>query len=405
MKILLFLIASAISLFASYEKAEEYFQAHEYKKALEEAKASSGEYQNPQLHLLWAKAAEALGTLEEAMSAYERVLMLDEGNSEAKAALLRLYKKSGKEELANEMSGSLKQKGSLKATASVAVGYDTNINVNPPSDTLDQYYGSSGNEGELSTLFSRFTGEISYTRDLQEGKGWYLKGAARAYYQNNFEKSLYNLFFGSLEAGAGYKQGSYDLYLPVVYDDLYYLDENIFRQYALNPRATMFLTDSLIFSLNARYAKRSYLGVSNDTLDIRILGLGADFYYIFDQNFLYLKTEYETFHTDDAGSTSFINKHMFTASVGIDYHPAQWLETRVEYRFREASFDDSIAGIYEPDTSDRKDHYDQIELKLSHDLKEGLQLYLSERYAKNRSNYVPAEYSKNIIMLGIGLNY
>ncbi|WP_345978553.1 surface lipoprotein assembly modifier [Sulfurimonas sp. HSL3-2] len=411
MKIFVFLLSINVLLLASYEKADQFYKAKEYEKAVAEAKASTDEYQTPRLHLLWAKSAEALGSLNEAMSAYERVLILDENNSEAKTALIRLYKQSGKDELAYEMSDSLKPAGQrsspdpLKAKASAAIGYDSNINVTPGSGVLDNYYGTTNNEGVLSTMFSRFTGDVSYRDNFQENNGAYYKGAARVYYQNNFKESRYNLFSGSLEVGGGYKEDGYDLYIPLVYDDVYYLDKKLFHQYALSPRLTMFLTDELICNLNASYTKRYYSGSSNQKIDIDILGSAVDLYYIFDKNYLFLKTAYETFHTGDTGGTLFINKRIFTASLGVNYKVVPWLIARIDYKFIYASFDDDVATIYTTDNTRRLDNLHQVELKLSHNLKDNLELYLSDRYAKNTSNYVPAEYSKNIIMLGIGLNY
>ena len=411
MKIFVFLLSLNVLLLANYEKADQFYKAKEYKKALAEAKASTSEYQDPRVHLLWARSAEALGSFNEAMSAYERVLILDENNAEAKTALIRLYKKSGRDELAYEMSNSLRPAGKrsssdpLKANATAAIGYDSNINVTPGSGVLDNYYGTTNNEDVRSTMFSRFTGDFSYVDNFKNSDGGYYKGAARVFYQNNFKESLYNLFSGSLEVGGGYKWNGYNLYIPLIYDDVYYLNKKLFHQYALSPKLTMFLTDELICNLNASYTKRYYSGASNQKIDIDIWGSGVDFYYIFDKNYLFLKTAYESFHTGDAGGTLFINKRIFTASLGANYKVVPWLIARADYRFTHASFDDSVVTIYNPDTSKRVDNLHQVELKLSHNLKDNLELYLSDRYAKNTSNYVPAEYSKNIIMLGIGLNY
>lgn len=56
--------------------------------------------------MLWGKSAEALGDNEAAMSAYERVLMLDPDNVAVRVHLASLYAYLDRDKLATEMSKS-----------------------------------------------------------------------------------------------------------------------------------------------------------------------------------------------------------------------------------------------------------------------------------------------------------
>lgn len=423
MKILLLLTALCVLVSASYQKAQEYYTNQDYSNAIKEAKISFDEYSNPNLHLVWAKSAEALGNTQEAMNAYERVTLLDVNNIESRIALVKIYEKTQRDDLARDMSKELQNyqltpeqrssldllKGtninSIKAKATLGVGYDSNINVNPGGSALDDYYGTIGNDGTIDTLFSRLTGSLTYINELESKGGLYVKGDARIYYQNNSDAHYYDMLMGSLEAGVGYAGDDYTLYLPLVYDRMKYLDRDLLQIVRIDPRVNVTLTNEYILNLNARYAKRTYIDSVDKNRDDSTVGVGAGLYYLFDKNFAYANIKYEKFSAANNSVLKFVDKSMFTASFGVNYNLTSWLVTRVDYRYRMGSYDDNIGTFLTPNKSKRSDDYNQIEIKLSHYFMENFEAYISDRYSKNSSNYAPAEYNKNVIIFGLGLNY
>ena len=411
--VILLTMLSSIAL-ASYENSEHFYKNGEYQKSIDEAKSSFDEYSNPKLHLLWAKSAEALGHTGEAMSAYERVAMLDENDSESRVALLKIYQKSSRNELAKEMRKKLQnyhltpaQRSSLnllkgsnidsfKAQAMLGVGYDSNINVSATGSDLDDYYNTTGISGEKSTLFSRFNGSLSYINEFEEKGSWYIRGDARLYYQNNSDAHFYDMFVGTLEAGVGYSGDGYTLYLPLGYDRVNYLDVDLLSQVRVAPTVNITLSQSYILNLNAKYATRAYSKSIYEGMDDSSYGIGAALYYLFDKNYAYTKVDYGNFSSTQEIHNSYLDKSMFTLSLGLNYALSTWLVAKVDYRYRKGSYDE---------TTDRADNYKQIELKLSHYFADNYELFISDRYAKNSSNYLPAEYKKNIFMFGISANY
>ncbi|MBU1657809.1 outer membrane beta-barrel protein [bacterium] len=413
-----------VLMYADIQQVQSLYDSGDYKKAVEEAKKSKNEYSNPQLHFLWAKSAEALGNSNEAMSAYERVILLDGDNVEAKIALVKIYKDTNRDELALQMNKSLQNYQltpnqrtslellqdtniySLKASASLSLGYDTNINVNPGSGALDDYYITTGSIGELSTALSRFIANISYVNELEEKGGWYLRGDLKAYYQNNIDESFYNIFSGTIEAGIGYSQSDYSVYMPLSYDRVHYLEQDLSQQIRFSPRVNISFSNNIILHLNAKYTKRIFFPELFKSRDDTALAGGFGIYYLFDKNFVFFNAGYENFSADkDTPGVKFVNKDFLTASAGVNYNLSAWLIGRADYRLRYGSYEDDISTLFVVNNSKRSDTYHQIELKLSHYFAENFELYISETYAKNNSNYVPAEYDKNVVMLGLGLNY
>lgn len=406
------LLLANITLFANIDQVQMYYDNGEYEFAITEAKLSNVDFSNPRLHMLWAKSAEALGRDDEAMSAYERVEILDEDNVEAKVALLELYKRTDRNELAVVKAKDLKNYqltpaqrasldnlrgtdlGSFKAFASLAIGHDTNINIAP--DTLTN--GSNIQTASIRTLFARFTASANYIHELEEKGAWYARGDLVLYDQTNFDSdaSAYNMLLGGVKAGAGYAGDGYDIYLPVGYDYVYYLDMSLFSQIKLEPRINYAIYSDLIASGELSYILRSY---SDDTLkanDDTEYGFAGGIYYLMDQDYYFAKFKYENFSKDDSASTSlFLDKTFMTINVGSNYNIRSWLVLKADYRFRRASYDDN----------GRSDSYNQVEAKFSHYFANYFEAYVSDRYISNASNISNYEYSKNIFMFGVSANY
>lgn len=413
-KIITTLFLSSITLFASIDQVQTYYDAKQYEDAIAEAKISTDEYSNPTLHLLWAKSAEALGRENEAMSAYERVEMLDEQNIDARVALVQLYKRTGRDELASVAAKDLQNyqltpaqrtslgnlKGtnlhSIKAYASLSVGHDTNVNVAP--DSLSN--GSSAQVSPLSTFFARFTGSVSYINELEDKGEWYGRADLQVYNQDNFASGSddFDLFLGSLSGGAGYAGNGYDIYIPIGVDNVHYISSNLLTQIKLKPRVNFTISNELIVNASASYVSRSYNKNDYEARDDKSYGLAGGLYYLLGKNYMYFNASYDSFSANDSSAAkgTYVDKSLLSANLGINYNLASWVVMKADYRFRSA--------VYADDDS-RIDNYHQVEAKFSHYFADKYEAFVSDRYIKNSSNLTTYEYDKNIFMLGVAVNY
>ncbi|MCW8837207.1 MAG: CDC27 family protein, partial [Thiovulaceae bacterium] len=407
-----FLISLELFLHASFTNVQSYYDSAEYEKAIAEARASTDEYSNPKLHLLWAKSAQKLGRLDEAMSAYERVVMLDETNIDAKVELAKVYDKTSRIILAKETTKELKnyqltfeQRNAMeliegtdiqkiKSKASISFGYDSNINVSAKADELNDYYNILGSNGEKSSSFTRFNGSLSYTNDFDDDGGSYARGDFKVYNQNNFNEHYYDMFIGTLDFGLGYRGDGYNIFIPIGIDKVDYLDTSLMQQYKIEPRIDVKLENDYIFHFNVAYKQRVYNDSEYKAMNDSSYTLGSGLYYLMDKDFIYVNLKYENFSSEKTLSALFIDKQMLTFSAGINYSLYEWLNARLNYRYRDATYDDA-----------RDDTYNQIELKVSHFFKDKYELFISDRQVDNSSDYVPANYSKNIAMFGLSMSY
>jgi hypothetical protein len=412
-RIIFILLLVSVGLSASYKQALTYYQKGNYKKALIAAKHSKKSYSNPNLHLLWGYSAQVLGLMDEAKHAFERVLILDEDNLKATKALHKINQAL---EIINADRSAflLAERGAiprlkerhdlpLEVKTSVAVGYDSNVNITPGSVVLNDYYGTEESADRIASLFTKMSSRISYKQDIGERGGWYVKAKARAYTQQNVttEAKHYNLTTGSMEAGAGYTGSTYYLYFPVSYHRVHYLDQDLLEQYRFVPGIMIPIDDKRILEFKARYSQNNYIRKEDKTKDDTTYGVQLGGYYLFDKNIAYLHTRYEQRSAQHNEPSKYIDADYITASVGFNYQFNASFLSAMDYTFRYGQYNDKV-GL---SNTTRDDNYHQLHVKLSYLYDDDSELYLSETYLENRSNYMVSEYKKHSVMFGITYGY
>ena len=179
-------------------------------------------------HLSVGECYENEGNTNLAQAAYERAILEDDSNVQARLKLASLYNTMQMREQADAVLISLndtqltpKQRTSLaalrtteaesishfRARVSLDLGYDSNINVSPFSDDL----ATNPVDGATATLFTRVRADLSYLHDLSALGGWFLRTDANLYYQNNASAHYYDAAYGRVYGGGGYRGTKFSL--------------------------------------------------------------------------------------------------------------------------------------------------------------------------------------------------
>ncbi len=358
---------------------------------------------------------EKEGNTNLAQAAYERAILEYDGNVQARLKLAGLYRSMQMQEQAKavladvdnyqltpEQRTSLsafkttetESLSSLRARVNLDVGYDSNINISPISDDLI----TGTLKGQMATLFTRLRADASYLHDLSTVGGWFLRSDANFYYQDNASAHYYDALYGRVYAGAGYRGSNYSLYVPLFYDRLNYLDQDLLQETGIRPDLDMQLSATFLLNLNATYTARRYLQSSNKLRDDDIISAGAGLFWIDGKDMAYLKTRYENYTAINDDPIAFTNKNLYYGSIGGLYSIGNIFDIRLNYQYRYGDFEAVPAGH-------REDHNHDLIFALERDLLKDLRLQAQYRYVKNSSNYDPATYDKNEMMLGISYNY
>lgn len=402
----------SVVVFANITHIQTLYDQKNYAQAIEAAKESFASYGNARLHILWGQSAESLGNYEEAMSAYERVLMITPDNAVVRVKLANLYTKTGRNYLIKQLLEGTEDyqltsnekdtiealmqgdESSLSASASISAGYDSNINVSPADLEIPN------TEEVISTKFMRLQAGLTYTYKLEDIENTYLQSGLALSSQHN-EERYFDLLLGVANAGVGYRSDNFDLYVPLKYSRLYFLNRDMMESIGINPEFNYILSSSLIGNLNAKYTNRRYIQEADQVMDDSILGIGTGLYWLQGDNLAYLKASYNDYRAKFEEESLFIGKESIEVSTGLTYYLKDDIFLDLSYRYRDTSYDDNVASTQQK----RSDEYQQADVKLGHLFADDFEGSLSYSYASNSSNSLPSEYSKNIVMCTLKYRY
>jgi len=399
MKYLLFFLFLTSMLHASYIDALKLYKQQKYQASIDELQKSYSEYGDERVHLLWAKDAQKLGEIKQAMSAYERVLIINPNNAEATLALLKIYKQTKRIELALKLQKKIQTlsltplqqkelqkighitKESISMQAQASVGYDTNVNSSPDSTTFKKE----------ESLFTRVTGTIHYTNEINKKYAHYIGADATLYYQNNIDASTYNMLLLNGLIGVGYKWKKYDFFIPLSYTKLHFLDQDLYDEIGIFPTLRFKVEKDIFTKIKLHYASRSYTSTSSLRDDTK-LGLEVNGFYTHNNDIFFTTLSYFNYSANKSSYLTFIDKDVYSASFGVK-HPIIYenITAKLLYKWKNTSF------------SSREDTQHKIDLTLTKPILKNLNLSLTNQYTTNDSDYALAKYDKYVLMLGITL--
>ena len=356
---------------------------------------------------------EREGNLVLAQAAYERALIADEEDSAARQKLISLYRKIGMSAEADQLNKKLsaKERTSLavvkgsgevksnifRARAELDVGYDSNVDFNPVTDTTLTRSGDTA-----ASAFSRLQADMSYLYDIGDLAGWYLRADADIFIQENFSAHYYDVFFGRAYAGVGYRGVNYSLYVPLFYDRINYLDRALMQERGIHPNLDLQLNQSIILNLNLLYSQRRYIQDYDQGRDDNMYSAGAGLFWLRAGNLLYIKAGYEAYLATHKEPIAFTQKQVFNASVGALYSFGNIVDLRANYQLRYhfyALISTTDGNIQRGDTN--HEFTAAFEKEFLNDFRAQLQY----RNINNISNYALAAYKKDELLFGVIYNY
>ncbi len=398
------LVLAGTQLFCAEMTALQALYDHgDYQNVILEASQDYPHYNDPQLHFLWAKSAEALGDDIAAMSAYERVLLLDSKHTQAQIALVAVYKRLHRGMLSDALYANLFRRESTVATnsralrldAKLSLGYDSNIGANSDlqrSDTL--------RDDVEDTLFARANAQVSYTRHFDAH--WFAQATLGAEAQTNSDTPLYNLYDAAASMGMGYRTDDAVFYVPLSYTRMYYLERDFLAQYGTYPYCNIALTPHMTLNLGFKYLQRRFVDPVDRPRNDTVLGSGAGLFYTIERGYVSVKGGYDRYDAQEATPLYFTEKQIFHTDAGIGKTFGDYLFS-ADYHFQQAYYDDTFQSGSKQEK--RTDTYHRIDMKADMLLYEHWHLTLEYGYTKNDSNYRYAPYSKHVIMTGVQYSY
>lgn len=246
--------------------------------------------QNPQLFYYYGRSALETKRYDEAIEAFEKVLILDPSHTRTKLELARAYYESGQldeaqrllkeakedpnmpQKVRDNVEGLLqvismkKQEAIVNGFLIVGLGWDSNVNSDIGDDTFyipRLNINVTGNKEQHDYLNNNMLG-INYIKDFGDEGNWVFKSNAVLLNTNYMQYVDKNLAGVVLTAGPSFYGSDYELYFPLSYTKIVQGAVPYVQNYSVGVRWTKKFDKTLMLSLGYKYAKTLYQESNND---------------------------------------------------------------------------------------------------------------------------------------------
>ncbi len=410
------LLAQNIPSSRIYQEAQKSYNSGDFKTAYGFFETLSLENpESAEYNFLLGRSALELKMYDEALTAFDRVLMLNPTHTRTRLELARLYFETKQlEQASHELDLVLKEnipqnvrdiatafktrvdesknKHSFSVALIVGGGYDNNANndIGKKEFIIPSFnIPITGNDKVAdSNLFATMV--LNHTYDFGEKGGWSLENSLVGYNKTNIDLTQNNLNLFALSASPVYSHESLRLSMPLNYDRVY-LDG---KGYMYNLSATLkgtYLLDATS-QLEAGYLhKRGYYD-EDEGQDVK----GNTFFGSYKKAFgedepllLSLSTSYSDNAEVNSGRTDVASTgHSYTIELSQNFKNG--LKPSLSYTYSTTDFD-KVDVLYGTKRSDSRDEY---ELGVGYAIKENMLINASVTYSKKSSNHDPFNYDK-----------
>lgn len=385
---------------------------------------------NPQLNYYYGRVAYELGDFEEALKAFERVLIMEENHQRARLELARCYialemYPQAREELVTvlhsqppkavstnvkallaQVDGHTKR-GFFNGAVTAGFGYDTNVNTNPGRDVLIDYLNTE-KELDRDSIdaddkeeggFAEETVNLRYLYDIGDPGETFLNTALVAYNQNFFDHSDFDVLYMSLRQGVGYSSGELGASLPLVYSNLRFGGDAYLQTLGVEPTVTYAIRPDLRLRGAVSFQKRYY---ENDQRDSHVLHGGVGIEYRLDAALMGAYIGVESEEATDREPLNFSERDSWIVKLFYQRPIPGWFDMALRYHYKKSEYDDYAS---EKTEKTREDDYHYFTARFSRKITAAWQASLGGSWITNDSNYSPSDYDKSLYSLNLSYQF
>jgi len=409
-----------------YQKANAAYAAQSYQEAYPLLEALNDQApENPEINFLMGRCALELKLYDEAIAAFDRVLIINPNHNRSRLELARLYSEIGQYELANTeldtvLSGQLPSnvretvltfKSNLDKRLSRSTfngvlffggGYDSNANNDIgnkefliPSFNL----WINGNEKISDTSVFAMT-VLNYGYDFGDRGGWSVDNSLVGYTKSNFKESKNNLSLFSYSLIPTWSVSGYRLRLPLTYDRVYI--DNKGYTYNLSSSVNGTYTIDTISQIEGGYTyKRGYYD-DDKGLDVSSHSIFTSYKKAFGEDPIVISVNGAyTVNNEIISDRSDVSSRGYSYGAEVFKAFSNQLRTSLAYTHSLTFYEDKDV-LFENRRHDTRENY---EVRLSKQLQNDLSVNAIVGYIQNHSNQAPYTYDKITAQLSAVLSF
>ena len=373
-----------------------------------------------------AQVAAKLNKHKEAITAYERILILQPEHTRSKLELGKLYYQLQEYTLSKSYFSSAQNDripetvrlnisryltkiekqsnlGNLSGALIFGLGYDTNVNSAPyASSWFVPVFGAdfTNTTETVENAYHQEMALLNHYYDSTKQYGFGIKNSLLAYNKSIPGESDYNILYLRYKPSLVFSRNDYKIDAAIQFDTMRYGGEAYLETYGLAPSITHQINPSSQLSAHLKLFKKNYLKSEDQGRDSNYLEAGAAYHKLLNtRTAWHIATNLiqERKESSDLREVSDVSNDAFSLKTGINYQYSTDIRIGGEIATLQKNYlNDNLFFLKK-----RQDNNLIIALDVSKNLDKDLSLQARAERIQNSSNQAAYEYTKNIFLVNI----
>lgn len=367
---------------------------------------------NYKANIYYGRCALFRGNIDKAMAAYDRAEILNEKSAHPHRFLGDLYAYIGNIEIAKEEYEKADRLGKKPVSREVVsdhkvnafsflmhfgAGNDSNVNYSAElSEMLDWGYVNKPQSDNFTKEYIRLT----HVYDADPYSAFYYKSQIHAYNKNYTLLHEQDFTQGNFYTGPGWTSNTFDIWIPLGYTYMATDYQSYAELYSVSPQIRKIFANKVLLKLETNFVYQKYLQW-NESDQLTYSGKLSLSRWFSDN---YFKIAYRYLQADKANKESprvFLDKYFHEAEFDYARKITKSLEAGLGFLYRVSNYTD-LARVGLSDI--RKDELSQYSAYISYNITKEFGIVIKYDNYDNNTNYVPSDYTKEVVSGGLYLS-
>ena len=423
---LILLMTASFSSYATkvdYQSALSLYKNQSYSEAYNAfLKLVESDYSSIDYNFYFARTASLLNKTGEAISAYERILIINPSHTRTKLELGKLYFEQGdmtqakiyfnsakSEALPEAVQNNInrymvkidqKTKQSFLTGALIfGAGYDTNINVAPDASSwFVPGYGDFNNTSDnLKSLYNQQVGIINHYYNASSQLGFNVKNSLLAFNKSVPGESEYNIQYLRYQPALIFNYETHKIETGLHFDTMRYGGDAYIESYGFKPILSHQLNASSLIRVQAKLLVKNYLQSKNQERDARYNELGLTYSKQLNSQTIWHATMELAQERQEKSSLLDVSNNMLLIKSGVSYKYSPSLRMSGELQYSKKHYLDNNPYFL----TKREDDYLKATLDVSKKVTKDLGIQFTAEHTVNESNQNAYSYNKNVLLINM----
>lgn len=325
------------------------------------------DYSSIENSFYFAQTAAKLHKNQQAITAYERILILQPNHTRAKLELAKLYYEQGDFFLSKQYFNDAKKdnipdtvrinidkyldriakktsKSKLSGTVIFGVGHDDNINVTPQASSwfvpvFSQDFANTSDP--IESLYTQQVGLLNHYYDATSTYGFGIKNSLMLYNKSIPGESEYNIFYLRYKPSLIFKHDQYTIETALKYDTMQYGGDAYIETFGFEPKVSRSIDSSSLVSAHLKLMFKNYLKSTDQQRDARYNEAGLDYYKKLNATTTWLNSIDLAQERQDKKSSLDVSNDAIYARIGINHHYSPTLKVGAGIQYNQKNYLDN----------------------------------------------------------------